>query len=97
MTNLIALFFVSKIFVWSFIKLSFLQKSVSLNNCGVRGSLGDFKGSVNVVSSGIADEIFGRGFGDSKEDTADGFRDCFHKVNGGGFSVGTKLSACMYT
>ena len=96
MNNLIALFSVSKIFVSSFIKLSFLQKSVSLNNCGVRGSLGDFKGSVNVVSSGIADEIFGRGFGDSK-DTADGFRDCFHKVNGGGFSVGTKLSTCLYT
>ena len=51
--------------------------------------------SASVVSSGIADEIFDRGSGDSK-DTADGFRNCFHKVNGGGFSVGTKLSTCLY-
>ena len=76
--------------------MSSLQKSVSLNNCGVCGIFGDFNGSVKGVSSGIADEIFDGSFGDSK-DTVDGSRGVFDKVNGGGFSVGTKLSTCSHT
>ena len=71
MNNLIASFPVSKVFIWSFVKLSSLQKS--LNNCGVCGFFGGFNGSVKGVSSGIADEIFNGSFGDSK-DTVDGSR-----------------------
>ena len=56
----------------------------------------DFNGSVKGVSGGIADEIFDGSFGDSK-DTVDGSRGVFDKVNGGGFSVGTKLSTCSHT
>ena len=70
--------------------MSSLQKSVSLNICGVCGFFGDFNGSVKGVSSCIVDEIFDGAFGDSK-DTVDGFRGVFDKSNGGGFSVGTKL------
>ena len=61
--------------------MSSLQKPVSLNNCGVCGCFGDFDGSVKGVSSAIADEIFDRAFGDSK-DTVDGFRGVFDKSNG---------------
>ena len=46
--------------------------------------------------SGIADEIFDWAFGDSK-DSIDGFRGVFDEANGGGFSVGTKLSTCLFT
>ena len=87
MNNLIASFSVSKVFIQSFIKLSSLQKSVSLNNCGVYGFFGDFNGSV---------KIFDGSFGDSK-DAVDGSRGVFDKVDGGGFSVGTKLSTCSHT
>ena len=87
MNNLIASFSVSKVFIQSFIKLSSLQKSVSLNNCGVCGFFGDFNGSV---------KIFDGSFGDSK-DAVDGSRGVFDKVDGGGFSVGTKLSTCSHT
>ena len=73
-----------------------LQKSVSLNNCGVCGFFGDFNGSVKGISSGIADDIFDGAFGDTK-DTVDGFRGAFDKSNGGGFPVCTKLSTCLYT
>ena len=96
MNNLIASFSVSKIFIWSFIKLSSLQKSVLLNNCGVYRFFGDCNGCVKGVSSGIADEIFDWSFGDSK-DSIDGFRDVFHKANGGGFSLGTicNMNCCI--
>ena len=67
--------------------MSSLQKSVSLNDCGVCGFFGDFNGSVKGVSGGIADEIFDGSFGDSK-DTVDGSRCVFDKVNG------AKLSTC---
>ena len=96
MNNLIASLSVSKIFILSFIKLSSLQKSVSLNNCCVYRFFGDGNASVKGVLSGIADEIFDWAFGDSK-DSIDGFRGVFDKANGGGFSVGTKLSTCLYT
>ena len=93
MNSLIASFSVSKGFTRFFIKLSSLQKSVSLNDYGVCGLFDDFNGSVKGVSSGIADEISGGAFGGSKY-TVDGFRGVFDKSNGGGFSVGTKLSTC---
>ena len=96
MNNLIASFSASKVFIWSFIKFSSLQKLVSLNNRGVFGFFGDFNGSSKGVSSGIADEIFDGAFGDSK-DNVNGFGGVFDKANGGGFSVGTKLSTCSYT
>ena len=96
MNNLIASFSVYKVFIWSFIKLSSLQKSVSLNNCAVCEFFGDFNGSVKGVSGGIVEEIFDGTFGDSK-DPVDGSRGVFDKVNGGGFSVGTRLSTCSYT
>ena len=96
MNNLIASFSVSKVFIQSLIKLSSLQKSVSLNNCGVCRFFGDFNGSVKGVLGGVAYEIFDGSFGDSK-DTADGSRGVFDKVDGGGFSVGTKLSTCSHT
>ena len=70
MNNLIDSFSVSKVFIWSFIKLSSPQKSVSLNNCGICGFFGNFNGFVKGVSSGVADEIFDKTFGDSK-DTVD--------------------------
>ena len=69
---------------------------VSLNNCDVWEFFCDFNGSVKGLSSGIADEIFDGTFGAFK-DTFDGFRGVFDKSNGGGFSVGTKLSTCSYT
>ena len=75
--------------------MSFLQKPVSLNDCGACRVFGDFNGSVERVSSGIADEISDGAFGDS-EDTVDGSRGVFDKANEGGVSVGTKLSACSY-
>ena len=96
MNNLIVLFSVSKVFIWSFIKFSSLQKSASLNNCGVFWFFGGFIGSAKGVSSGIVDEIFGGAFGDSK-DTVYGFRGVFDDSNGGGFCVGTKFSSCSYT
>ena len=65
--SLIASFSVSKVFILSFIKLSSLQKSVSVNNCGVCEFFGDFNGSVKGVSGDIADEIFDGSFGDSKD------------------------------
>ena len=95
MNNLIASFSVSKVFIWSFIKFSSLQKSVSLNNCGVFGFFDDFNGSAKGVLSCIAGEIFDWAFGDSKV-IADGFKGVFEKANGGGFSVATKLSTCSY-
>ena len=64
--------------------------------CDVCGFFGDFNGSAKCVSSGIADEIFDGAFGVTKG-TVDGFRGVFGKSNGGGFSVGTKLSTCSYT
>ena len=60
------------------------------------GFFGDFNGSVKGVSGRIADEIFDGSFGDPKK-TIDGSRGVFYKVNGGGFSVGTKLSTCSHT
>ena len=72
MNNLIASFSVSKVFIQTFIKLSSLQKSVSLNNYGVCGFFGDFNGSV---------KIFDGSFGGSK-DTVDGSRGVFDKVDG---------------
>ena len=57
MNNLIASFSVSKVFIRPFIKLSSLQKSVSLNNCGVCGFFGDFNGSVKGVSCGVAGDF----------------------------------------
>ena len=90
MNNLIASFSVSKVFIRSLIKLSSLQKSVSLNGCGICGVFGDFNGSVKGVSSSIADEISDGVFGDFK-DTVDGSRGVFDKANRGGVSLGTKL------
>ena len=60
------------------------------------GFFDDFNGSVKGVSGGIADEIFDGDFEDSK-DAAYGSRGVFDKVNGGGFSVDTKLSTCSHT
>ena len=96
MNNLIALFSVSKVLIWSFIKFSSLQKSVLVNNCSVFWFFGGFIGSAKGVSCGIVDEIFGGAFGDSK-DTVYGFRCVSDDANGGGFSVGTKFSSCSYT
>ena len=73
-----------------FIKLSSLQKSLSLNNCGEREFFWDFNGTVKGVSSGIADEIFDWTFGDSKG-IVESFRGVFDKAIGGGFAVTTKL------
>ena len=81
MDNLIASFSVSKVFVWSFNKLSSLQKLVSLNDYGVCGVFGDFNGPVKGVLSGIADEISDEAFKDSRE-TVYGSRGVFNKANG---------------
>ena len=67
MNNLINSFSVSKVFIQSFIKLSSLQKSVSLYCCGVCGVFDDFNGSVEGVSSGIVNDISDEAFGDSKD------------------------------
>ena len=93
MNNLIASFSVSTVFIWSFIKFSSLQKSVTLNNYGVFVFFWWLNGSAKVFSSGIADEIFDGAFGDSK-DTVGSLRVIFDKANGRGFSIGTKLSTC---
>ena len=69
--------------------MSSLQKSVSLNGCGVCRVLGDFNGSPKGVSSGIADEISHGPFGDYK-DTVDDFRGVFDRANGSDVSVSTK-------
>ena len=57
---------------------------------------GDFNGSVKGVSACIADKILDWSFGDPN-DTVDGSRGIFDKVNGGGFSIGTRLSTCSHT
>ena len=57
---------------------------------------GDFNDSVKGVSARIADEILDWSFGDPN-DTVDGSRGVFDKVNGGGFSIGTRLSTCSHT
>lgn len=74
------LFSVSKVSVRSFTKLSYFQKSVSLNGVGACEVFVNFNGFVKVVSRSIADKISDAASGDSK-DTADGSRAVFDKAN----------------